>query len=104
MVPENGSASLEEQVPDWMIDDPFANVGDEIDKGEVIPETAPNAVKAATQVEESSKTITQIKEANDKLSKVNKLVPLKGDDEQRLVNPKSWFIKKLQEIDPRLFS
>ena len=104
MVPENGSASLEEQVPNWMIDDPFANVGDEIDKGEVIPETAPNAVKAATQVEEGSKTITQIKEANDKLSKVNKLVPLKGDDEQRLVNPKSWFIKKLQEIDPRLFS
>ena len=104
MIPENGSASLEEQVPDWMIDDPFANVGDEIDKGEVIPETAPNAVKAATQAEEGSKTITQIKEANDKLSKVNKLVPLKGDDEQRLVNPKSWFIKKLQEIDPRLFS
>jgi hypothetical protein len=104
MVPENGSATLEEQVPDWMIDDPFANVGDEIDTGEVIPETAPNAVKAATQAEEGSKAITQIKESKDNSSKVNKLVPLKGDDEQRLVNPKSWFIKKLQEIDPRLFS
>lgn len=26
-----------------------------------------------------------------------------GEDEQRLVDPKSWFIKKLQEIDSRLF-
>lgn len=102
MVPENGSASLEEQVPDWMIDDPFANVGDEIDKGEVIPETAPNAVKAATQPEEAVRpVINQLVQ-----EEITKVVPLKGkeSDEQRLVNPKSWFIKKLQEIDPRLFS
>jgi len=101
MVPENGSASLEEQVPDWMIDDPFANVGDEIDKGEVIPETAPSAIKAVTQPEEAVMPVkSQVEED------IAKLVPLKGkeSDEQRLVNPKSWFIKKLQEIDPRLFS
>jgi hypothetical protein len=99
MVPENGSASLSEQVPDWMIDDPFADVGDAINEGEVIPETAPNAVKAAIGPEEPSKP----SKPSSKLE-IQKLVPLKGDDEQRLVNPKSWFIKKLQEIDPRLFS
>jgi hypothetical protein len=101
MVPENGSASLAEQVPDWMIDDPFANIGDEIDKGEVIPETAPNVIKAATQSEDA---IIPVKQSEEAKIYVPKLVPLKGDDEQRLVNPKSWFIKKLQEIDPRLFS
>lgn len=100
MVPENGSASLEEQVPDWMIDDPFANVGDEIDKGEVIPETAPSAIKAVTQPEEAIMPVKQ------QVEEITKVVSLKGkeSDEQRLVNPKSWFIKKLQEIDPRLFS
>jgi hypothetical protein len=115
MVPENESASLAAQVPDWMIDDPFADVSNAINEGEVIPETAPNVVKAATRPEESLKAATrpeeslkaatQPKVAKDNSSKDDfKLVPLKGDDEQRLVNPKSWFIKKLQEIDPRLFS
>jgi hypothetical protein len=27
----------------------------------------------------------------------------KDEEEEKLINPKSWFIKKLQEIDPRLF-
>ena len=98
LIPDQGTAA---SVPDWMIDDPFADVSNAINDGEVLPETVPNAVKAATQVEEKREAIIQPKGAKDNTSK---LVPLKGDDEQRLVNPKSWFIKKLQEIDPRLFS
>ena len=101
--PENGSASLSAQVPDWMIDDPFADAGNAINKGEIIPETAPNAIKAATQPQEA---VIQLKRSEETKEVLSKVVSLKGkeSDEQRLINPKSWFIKKLQEIDPRLFS
>jgi hypothetical protein len=101
--PKEDSAS---SIPDWMIDDPFADTSDALNQGEVIPETVPSAIQASTQVEEVVKKRPQVAPTNtDKniQSKTEKLVPLKGDDEQRLVNPKSWFIKKLQEIDARLF-
>ena len=82
-----------------MIDDPFANVGDEEQnvgkRGEVISDPASNKLKAI-----ATATITPPVEAVAAVA----AVPLKGNDEQRLINPKSWFIKKLQEIDPRLFS
>lgn len=101
--PKEGSVN---SVPDWMIDDPFANAGDVINTGEVIPETAPSAINASTLPTETARkrpkvavTTAPVEEAPSK-----PLVPLRGEDEQRLVNPKSWFIKKLQEIDPRLFS
>jgi hypothetical protein len=94
-------------VPDWMMNDPFANISDTVNVGEVIPETVPTAVEAATVpiVDAAPKKRPQLAPEVAELPK-NKapLVPLKGEDEQRLVNPKSWFIKKLQEIDSRLFA
>ena len=96
-----------ESIPDWMVDDPFADVGDEVNEGEVVVETAPNPVTAATQPlnvlskKRPEGTTTTTRPAANGPSE--KLVPLRGEDEQRVVNPKSWFIKKLQEIDPRLF-
>jgi hypothetical protein len=96
--PEEGDIDA---MPDWIVDDPFANSGDAVNSGEVIPETAPTPVQASTIPQE-------IKEADikRKIPEVTKPIiteQRKADDEQRLVNPKSWFIKKLQEIDPRLF-
>jgi hypothetical protein len=106
--PKEGSIN---SVPDWMIDDPFAEFGDTVNEGEVLPETAPTAIQASTvpqEVESTQRkqpmsipaiTTTTVESGPS----ATKLAPLKGEDEQRLVNPKSWFIKKLQEIDPRLF-
>jgi hypothetical protein len=104
--PKEGSVN---SVPDWMIDDPFAEMGDAVNEGEVLPETAPSAVAASTVPQEAVgiqrkrpqvATTTTTQQSGPVPAK---LVPLIGEDEQRLVNPKSWFIKKLQEIDPRLF-
>lgn len=100
--PAQGSVN---SVPDWMVDDPFANMGDELNEGEVVAEVAPTPIQAATApVEDVKRKRPAIAVAPAPIEQtVAKLVPLKGDDEQRLVNPKSWFIKKLQEIDSRLF-
>ncbi len=106
--PAEGSAS---SMPDWMVDDPFADMGDAVNEGEVLPETAPSAATAATVPQEppkEAKKRPQVAPSAPSTAAIaapapEKLVPLRDDDEQRLVNPKSWFIKKLQEIDPRLF-
>jgi hypothetical protein len=100
--PKDGTIA---SVPDWMMDDPFANESDAVNVGEVIPETAPTAVQAATVPQEAvaaPKKRPQV--APEVVANKAPLVPLRGEDEQRLVNPKSWFIKKLQEIDSRLFA
>jgi hypothetical protein len=100
--PMEGSVN---SVPEWMVDDPFADMGDAVNEGEVLPETAPSATVAATQPQESStsgKRSIQVAPVAATQESAKQL-PLREDDEQRLVNPKSWFIKKLQEIDPRLF-
>jgi len=105
--PKDGSLN---SVPDWMMNDPFAEMGDAINEGEVFSETAPNAVVAssapltALEVKSTKKTVIE----NNTLKSDTKTATVKNtvfrtDEEQRLVNPKSWFIKKLQEIDPRLF-
>lgn len=105
--PNQGSVN---SVPDWMMNDPFADAGDELNEGEVIPETAPPTVQAATVPQEvpgASRKRPQVAvttTTEESGPTPEKLVPLRGEDEQRLVNPKSWFIKKLQEIDPRMFS
>ena len=80
----------------------------ELDEGQVLPETAPEPIAAATQPEDAStasKTQAQVTTTTKITGPNEKLVPLtgEGEDEQRLVNPANWFIKKLQEIDPRLF-
>jgi hypothetical protein len=103
--PPEGSVG---SVPDWMADDPFADIGDAVDEGEVLAETAPPVVQAASQAQEppgprKRPQVAVITAPEAQEEKPEKLVPLRGEDEQRLVNPKSWFIKKLQEIDPRLF-
>lgn len=99
MIPEKGTVVEAEQeaqkegqqeVPDWMIDDPFANAGDEI-----------NTV-AITEPQEAIIPVTQ--QLEEKIIPLKEKGKEKESDEQRLINPKSWFIKKLQEIDPRLFS
>lgn len=95
--PKDGS------VPYYMI--PDINE-DELNEGEVIAETAPEPVAAATQPTNAStapKTQAQVTTTTEVSGPSEKLVPLTGEDEQRLVNPANWFIKKLQEIDPRLF-
>jgi hypothetical protein len=105
LAPPEGSVG---SVPDWMEDDPFADIGDAVNVGEVLPETAPSASQAATQPQEPPVARKRPQVAVETApvaeeEKSEKLVPLRGEDEQRLVNPKSWFIKKLQEIDPGLF-
>jgi len=72
-------------VPNW-INDPFAD--EAVDVGEVLPETAPNPLE---QEEIIKPKPTEVKQ------------PIRNSEDQKLVNPKSWFIKKLQEIDKRLF-
>jgi hypothetical protein len=105
--PREGSVN---SVPDWMIDDPFANESDAVNKGEVIPETAPPVVEASSVPQEAVAALKKrppvapVDTGVKATAATAPLVPLRGEDEQRLVNPKSWFIKKLQEIDPRLFS
>ena len=91
-------------VPDWIADDPFAEEADAINEGEVLPETAPSAIAASTQVDQSGVAKKRPAVAPPVPEMTKKQDRLIGDDEQKLVNPKSWFIKKLQEIDPRLFS
>ena len=72
-------------IPDWIIDDPFANEAD-----------------VSNSIIISNSTIVSQKE---KVKEEKEKEKEKEDMEvQKLVNPKSWFIKKLQEIDPRLFN
>jgi hypothetical protein len=105
--PKEGSVN---SVPDWMVDDPFAEGSDALNEGEVIPETAPAVVKASTVPQEGVAPVKKRPQVavttttEEGAPAPERLVPLRGEDEQRLVNPKSWFIKKLQEIDPRLFA
>jgi hypothetical protein len=102
--PAEGSVN---SVPEWMVDDPFADMGDAVNEGEVLPETAPTASVAATQPQEpptGAKKRPQVAPTVPQAAiPAAAQMPIREDDEQRLVNPKSWFIKKLQEIDPRLF-
>lgn len=100
--PEEGSS---ESIPAWMVDDPFANELDALNEGEVLPESAPSQIDASTMPQEVLRKKPQVSIAiKEESIKQNRLVPIVGEDEQRLVDPRNWFIKKLQEIDPRLFS
>jgi hypothetical protein len=111
IVPTGATAN---SIPDWMMDDPFADMGDEINEGEVLPETAPSAIDASTVAETATATVTAATVAapsGRKRPTISTAIPVpkeapkpSDDDEQKLVNPKSWFIKKLQEADPRLFT
>jgi hypothetical protein len=75
-----------------------------IDQGQVLPETAEDPLQAPKR----KGIIIKRKNKGTEPPKTN--VPLvsakKGplnDEEQKLVNPKGWFITKLQQLDQRLF-
>ena len=109
-------------IPGWIADDPTANVqNDQLNdlqndpflqndlqndpfadpdmndaiKGNIIKGDTLDPVVEKKEEKKEKKEQKEQKEQKEKK---------KEDDEQKLVNPKSWFIKKLQEIDPRLFS
>jgi hypothetical protein len=73
-----------ENQDDSLYDDPFANAPQE--KAPVVEEPITKPKKGPT--------VAPVKEAPMDKQK---------EEEQKLVDPNSWFIKKLQEIDPRLF-
>jgi hypothetical protein len=107
------TATTANSIPDWMmIDDPFANESNAINEGEVIAETAPTAVEASTRANVAVRATATTGRKRPKVvieettpaKAATKAMPKAADDEQKLVNPKSWFIKKLQETDPRLFT
>jgi hypothetical protein len=93
--PEDGAMN---SFAGWIMEDPLADEGDALNVGEVLPETAPSAVEASTVPQDIQKKNPQLDEPKERL------VPILGEDEQRLVDPRSWFINKLKDIDPRLFS
>lgn len=102
-------------IPDWIIDDPFANASDAVNEGEVIVETAPTAVEASTHADvpttatatATATTTTGRKRptiaVEEPTAVAAKPAPKANDDKQKIVDPKSWFLIKLQEADPRLF-
>ena len=69
-------------IPDWIMDDPFADENDAI----------------------AMNTIPEEKEQKEEQKGQEQKGQERKEEEDKIVNPKSWFIKKLQEIDPRLFS
>jgi len=90
--------SPENAIPDWMANDPFA---DAVVNGQEIPDAMPNAMpNAMPDTKEEKEQKDEFKPR--KRPQVEEVKVAEADE--KLVNPKSWFIKKLQEIDPRLFS
>lgn len=83
-----------------LLDDPF-------NEDEVIPETAPNPIKAASASSSSSSSSAivpvAIKYQTVKKDVIEEKKNEKIDIDKKLIDPKQWFIKKLKEIDPRLF-
>ena len=103
--------------------DPFANE-DELDRGEVLVETAPSAVAASTATAATaavrSRMVDPFANEDEKESPIapaasaatsaatsatasSALMDQKARD-QKQITPQNWFIKKLQEMDPSLFS
>ena len=84
-------------VPGWIAEDPFANEANAVNYGEVFPENAPNPIApnpiAPNPVAAPAATVKAVPIAKK----------VEMDEEQKMINPKSWFIKKLQELDKRLF-
>lgn len=92
-----------------LLDDPFA-------EDEVIPETAPNPVKAASAASASSMAesgiqpirrkkmvVKELPKSVQQISDEKEAVGQREEIERKLIDPKNWFINKLKEIDPRLF-
>ncbi len=127
LTPENEAVNAN-AIPDYLMD-LMINPMNISDGQEVEPENAPNPITELTtpkseldkQVTRKKPTIGVIPTAAIKeIPDVNNIVeqnfneneenegpvrPLRTNDdtEDKLINPSSWFLKKLQEIDPRLF-
>ncbi len=99
IVPNRDTVS---SVPAWMLLNEFGDDLDQVNKNEVIPETVPKAINAAVGRIEDNKIK---KRTRPKIVDEKKVIEKEEEkkEEQKIINPKSWFIKKLQEIDPRLF-
>jgi len=105
--------------------DPFANE-DELDRGEVLVETAPSAVAASTASTVSTAPRATMRSrimdpfANEEneneaysalapasasaLVSAPVSAPVSAVHDQKQITPQMWFIKKLQEMDPSLFT
>lgn len=97
-------------LPTWVMNDPFANPFNAVNSGEVLPETAPQPIdvstKAATTSEKPSKKRPKVmadKVEEEIITPKDEMKLAVKREEQKIINPKSWFIKKLQEVDSRLF-
>jgi hypothetical protein len=125
---QNNAASADE-IPEWMLDT-FGEEGDAPNVGEVVPEEAPNpiteltapaaeqsaikkkgpkigvlpaAAVEAVEEEVAEEVVEEVEEAEENAPKGKISALGKDEDDQKLVNPSSWFIEKLQQIDSRLF-
>lgn len=83
-----------------LLDDPF-------NEDEVIPEIAPNPIQAASSAsfvaESAVQPLARKRMVIKELPKEEKKGIEKEEIDRKLIDPKNWFIKKLKEIDPRLF-
>lgn len=92
-------------VPDWILTDMYANESNAVNANEVLPEDVPEPIQVAAKPAVSTDIKPKKKPTMVESSKIPQEA-VKGKEEekgQKLVNPKSWFISKLQEIDKRLF-
>jgi hypothetical protein len=114
-----GNGASADEIPEWMLDT-FGGPEDAPNVGEVAPEEAPAPVEElTTPVEQSVKKkgpkigtapIAKEEEVNSEGNEnegsaaKGVLAPLgRNEDDQKIVDPSSWFIEKLQQIDTRLF-
>jgi hypothetical protein len=102
------SASFKQELePDtassFWLEDPYAE--DDLVEGEVSAVLAPNPLEAsqAGVSDAGKRKVKNVKEANGKKLAVPVMEPAM-EMEQRLIDPKSWFINKLKEVDPALFN
>ncbi len=116
-----GDGASADEIPEWMLNT-FGGPEDAPNVGEVAPEEAPAPIEELTTpaeqqpIKKKGPKIGTVKvqtpvaeplpEENEEAAVENKKVyaPLgKNEDDQKLIDPSSWFIEKLQQIDPNLF-
>ena len=103
--------------------DPFSNEDAEIDRGEVLAETAPSASIASVSALPLTKSLAPrivdpfANDSNQEMDSSQPSMPIvaaassskaslhnRGIHDQKSITPQNWFIKKLQEMDPSLFT
>lgn len=123
-----GNGASADEIPEWMLDT-FGGPEDVAGVGEVEVEEAPSAIQELTTPVEQTPAIKkkgpkigtasivpatvtanenigngeEENNAADEVATKKILTIGKDEDDQKLVDPSSWFIEKLQQIDSRLF-